>query len=914
MNNLKRVFSLALTGVMLSGMMVMGASAANFSDSEEIVNQEAVNGCVALNIINGRDDGSYDPDGLVTRAEMAKMIATAMNGGVAPEYGTKTTPSFTDIKGCWAEQYIEYCNNMKIISGRGDGTFDPYGNVTGVEAAKMVLTALGYDAEAFRLVGADWDNNVNYEATWTCDPSLYEDLGGVNMYNPITRDTAAQIIWNGVNNETMTKRPDKTLSTGEVTFSYQPSTKTLFEVKYGGLTTTGLFTANHKMDTSVKEGYITVGDVKIKADLDISFIGEEVKVMFKDGSNGTANTLDTNDTIYGVFPTGKTSVVNVAAADIKEAKDGNDVEITDKVKLDGVEYKVAVPATASSVVVVKNYNNADTVAVTAQTAADAQDKFVALNTGKTNDPVKVILNANGEVQSAYVVEYTIGRVSAVNSTKVTITGLGAITLADNDVYEGIAKDDVVVYTRFYDKTTDLSKSFVTVKKAETVEGKLTGWKGAASKVENLVIDGTTYKVEGEAMQQPNSDCKSSTDITGGTNVKLNDEVKVYLVNGMAAALEVTKTEGNAYALITSTNDGKFDEDAFDSLKVKTILPDGTKKEFDVSEDSVDADNKKPGEAGRAADLTDGVYLVKYAMDGAKMEITEFAASSKTVSSSNDLWNKDTKKVTYDGATSAVATADAVLFATVGTDTKVYNLRDMDTIAYATLGNSQAIQSIQTSGGQVAVVYVTLKTDPEGRTSDTLYGIVTKEVGVRSINGTDYIQYEIYTGETTTVNVKKSSGDTLTAGDIVTFKKTSDDCYSTGAGASGSGKAFVIWGDLGTGEYVLDTGLTGSNDLKGVLVDNYNDSEKIISYYTTVTGSGTSWSGSGTKYSDTVADDVVIIYVDGNDKAAGTDNGVAAFDTTTGNANAILHYNDKDIVDVIIVETSGKVSMESTIPS
>ena len=107
MNNLKRVLSLALSGIMLVGMMAMGASAADFTDAEKIQHIEAVNILVALKVINGQDDGSYNPEGDVTRAQMAKMIAVAMNGGNDTNTGVKTTASFTDVKGHWAESYIE---------------------------------------------------------------------------------------------------------------------------------------------------------------------------------------------------------------------------------------------------------------------------------------------------------------------------------------------------------------------------------------------------------------------------------------------------------------------------------------------------------------------------------------------------------------------------------------------------------------------------------------------------------------------------------------------------------------------------------------------------------------------------------------------------------------------------------------
>ena len=168
MRNLKRALSLVLAAAMLIGMMVVSASAAgydDFTDKSEIVNTEAVATLVALNVINGKEDGSYfDPTGMVTRAEMAKMITVALHGGKDPVLGVKDKASFTDIKGTWAESYIEYCTSdaVGVISGRGDGTFDPTATVTAAEAAKMLLVAMGYKADVFKLTGASFSVSTGY--------------------------------------------------------------------------------------------------------------------------------------------------------------------------------------------------------------------------------------------------------------------------------------------------------------------------------------------------------------------------------------------------------------------------------------------------------------------------------------------------------------------------------------------------------------------------------------------------------------------------------------------------------------------------------------------------------------------------------------------------------------------------------
>ena len=167
MNNLKRVLSLGLAGTMLAGMMMVGAGAVNgkdFTDQDEIKHSEAVNTLVTLNVIAGKDTGAYDPAGSLPRAEMAKLIVYTLNGGKEPVLSTKAVPTYSDIKGHWAEKYIEYCSSLNIISGRGDGTFQPDATVTGTEAAKMTLTAMGYDATVFKFTGVDWAINVNTEA------------------------------------------------------------------------------------------------------------------------------------------------------------------------------------------------------------------------------------------------------------------------------------------------------------------------------------------------------------------------------------------------------------------------------------------------------------------------------------------------------------------------------------------------------------------------------------------------------------------------------------------------------------------------------------------------------------------------------------------------------------------------------
>ena len=217
MKNLKRILSLALAGTMLAGMMVVGASAASFKDEDTITKNTAVDTLVTLNVISGKEDGSFDPKGDVTRAEMATMIAIALHGGEKDFRGT-TNAGFTDTVGHWASKYIKYCVDQGILSGRGDGTFDPDSNVTAQEAIVMMLLAMGYRKEIFANVGGDWAAKYNDKAEKL---GLYDDTDVIDYTATVNRENAAQIIYNGINRNTPRISDTYNVLTGEHTYTVQ---------------------------------------------------------------------------------------------------------------------------------------------------------------------------------------------------------------------------------------------------------------------------------------------------------------------------------------------------------------------------------------------------------------------------------------------------------------------------------------------------------------------------------------------------------------------------------------------------------------------------------------------------------------------------------------------------------------------
>lgn len=191
MNKLNKILSLSLAATSILSTVAF----ADFSDSSSIkfANKFAVNSLADYTIISGDPSGKFLPTDGVTRAEMAKMIAVMVNKG---EITSSSTSSFSDTKGHWADRYIAFCVQKGIINGKTATTFEPESSVTGTEAMKMLLIALGLDSSKASLVGAEWENNsLMYGSIFELD---YDIDYSTDLTKPITRELAAQMISNSL--------------------------------------------------------------------------------------------------------------------------------------------------------------------------------------------------------------------------------------------------------------------------------------------------------------------------------------------------------------------------------------------------------------------------------------------------------------------------------------------------------------------------------------------------------------------------------------------------------------------------------------------------------------------------------------------------------------------------------------------
>jgi len=197
MKNLKKVLALALAFAM-SLSLFAGAA---FTDQAEIGADYAddVAMLVQLGVIGGYPDGSFKPEGNITRAETSKLIYTLKYGydDSGKLFGGAKSV-FTDVEGnanvSWAKGYINYCYNQGIVGGIGGNKFNPNGNVTVAELAKMLLVSLGADAAKEGYGGSNWSANVVADAMefgvfdgWVGDPTA-----------PATRELACKLMRNTI--------------------------------------------------------------------------------------------------------------------------------------------------------------------------------------------------------------------------------------------------------------------------------------------------------------------------------------------------------------------------------------------------------------------------------------------------------------------------------------------------------------------------------------------------------------------------------------------------------------------------------------------------------------------------------------------------------------------------------------------
>ena len=101
----------------------------------------AISTMTGLGIVQGRSTTTFDPKAPITRAQFAAICARFDTGDSS---GNQT---FSDIRGHWAEKYIERAAELGWIQGFEDGTFRPDTYITRAQAMTMINRVLNRTPE-----------------------------------------------------------------------------------------------------------------------------------------------------------------------------------------------------------------------------------------------------------------------------------------------------------------------------------------------------------------------------------------------------------------------------------------------------------------------------------------------------------------------------------------------------------------------------------------------------------------------------------------------------------------------------------------------------------------------------------------------------------------------------------------------
>ena len=918
MRNLKKVLSLVLCVAMMLSVMVVGAGAA-FSDQSKIKNTEAVDACTALNIIGGYPDGSFKPEGNITRAEVTKMICVALNGGKNPAVSTNTTPTFSDVRNnanaAWAEGYIESCAAQGIVSGVGGGKFAPNGNVTGVQLAKMLLVSLGYKSENEGFTGNAWATNVNVRAA---QKGLYDGLEAMDTNAAITRDNAAQMVWNALQAyEVEYKTTLVTDSKGQLTSQITVQDKvvgsnndkiTLLEDKYEAWTDVGtlsnidgekLTITMNAADVSAsdyvnkdKNDKATTGDVTF-SDLDKDYsalLGQKVKVLFKNGK--------TNDVI-GVYATDDNNVlINTTASKL------DTVSGETKIKVDGTKYSVDTK-TGLSIWTISVDSKGNGKLTKSAAVTSAKDIYKTIDEINDNDmAVTVISNDNdSKVDVILVNQKSFVKLTTVNSSSVSykavqadmkgnVTGTAIKLDLGNDtpeLYKGYAKDDYAFVG------ADLYNDNLVFTKADTVTGKCESFKDDSIKLNGTWYD---YILTGSNKYTAKSGKSYTAYVYGGYAYYLSGE------NGSSSDVDtlLVKTVGDYKKMDKGVETKVYFEDGKDAqvINVKTVVV--PKAGFDQDNYDKDADNNgtscavltgdailkgyKADQQNTATQVLTPNTLYAYEKDGSDYTLfvlnQNYKCGDVKAYISNVKYNDKSETIG-----SMEAEDSAPIYLTYSTDTYKVITGSALKGYKAMTGSTNSVYLADNDN--VIAAYFNLGTSGISST-DTLYGVVKKSYKGTESNGTDTVVYlDLVTSKGIKTVETEETNNKFTKGMIVSFtgsyEKANDDV-----------------------EIVSNTQTTsGSVASQGYIAisNNWSDSSKLIRPYTDLYYGNDKLTVSSAK----VVSDSTVIYIDEDGYVVDEGTPSKAEELANANgyyANAFVIVNSDNEIELLVYETGNRI--------
>ena len=556
MRNLKRALSLGLTATMISGLMVMGSSAASYADVTSKQNEEAIEVLKTVGIMTGDENGKFNPEAKVTRNEMAVVMCNLLDYTVASYKGTSP---FTDVPE-WAEPYVAACYTNGITSGYDAKTYGGNDSVTTAQAALMVMKALGYFQYQSDF-GADWQLSTVAQGNKI---DLFDDVDS-GVKEAMTRNDLAQLVLNALESGTVEADDDT------IKFENGDTTVTAGKVKYNFITSGKdyAYAINDKLATDNNGEYSKGSIVELGEKL---YQGDLTKEDGYDDFGRPATVWDYQAKEIGTFAE-KADHTFTAKVTSKELYNEVGKTATDS-------YKWTVSFNGETVKYDGDKLNAN--------KSDDDKDFFAKATGEkalTGNGVvtEVFVDGTDKTVDVAIIEYYAAEVLKVDEDDKTITlsDLDEGPALTTDEFDStlFEEDEIVIYSYANGDIQD-------VYAAEKMEGEVTRVRAVTddSNGDNFVVGGTTYKYNKTALAN-----RLTTD-------NVDNDVVAYLdANGYVAYIdESAVTYDYAYVLSMGTDDDQYGkgDNKGSTVYARLVLTDGTmvKVETDVKNGDTSLNN------------------------------------------------------------------------------------------------------------------------------------------------------------------------------------------------------------------------------------------------------------------------------------------------------------------------------------
>ena len=745
---MKKLLALVLALVM--SMSLVTISNAAFKDADKIDYKEAVDVMNAVGVFIGDEKGNFNAKDNLTREQAAKIIAYLELGEKAAD-ALVGSATFTDVAATrWSAGFVSYCAQAGVVSGNGDGTFAPAGQLTALQFGKMLLVEIGYDAKAAGMVGTDWAINTSKLMATT---GLMNGIDG-SVNQVLSREKAAQMTLNALKTPTVeyaTKGSNITVNGAEINFGASVPT-------YVTNTVAKEQTISKDTLTNSKEYTIELGEKLYK------------KLVLSDTTDAFGR------------PTRTWTFENKKVGEyVKDA----DLEYTA-----AVEYKAIYADLALSNAAKIDEYYIDGKEITPAVGHTTISKSDKKEFGANGVLTQVWYDDDNNTVIVTEINTYVGTVNAI--TKATSSADRFVTVASKDTFvrlntkfetEDFAIDDLVSFTAAWNASTRLYE----IQAVKTLEKSLTGtltqytgktytsskWDGQS----NFSVDGTKYKYSANAY------IDSSNNAMNDFSVGKSD-LNVYLdAYGYALYVEGVETEIN-YAVVIGI--GNVNPYGSETNGATLLLPDGTKKEvkYDVDKSrGLTTDNKADEPKGDLVTYTvdsNDVYTLTLA-DGTKFGNIASTATTgkyndsvdflgKTGSTANFKFENGKSSVVINGTSPAYTTDKTLFFVAMLDGTKVDSYSVYT--GFENMPNTDPEEGIKAVAydtnskytSQIDAIYMVV--DSLGGISDVdTYLIKVKNASVMTekINGVVVSYYElpaIVDGEVTTARIQGTTFDAI----------------------------------------------------------------------------------------------------------------------------------------------------------